>query len=302
MHVCFDIGGTSIKGALVNSPEDIELVPRIATPGHDLDAFTAALDSVVKQARETPKCVSISITGIINPATGLAVVANIPCLHGRPMQQDLEEALGLPVIITNDADCFTLAEAELGVAKGHDIVFGVILGTGVGGGIVVNGQLLNRHGGYAGEWGHGPVAATQAGSPPVDLPRIQCGCGLKGCIDATCSARGMEKLHKHLHGETSQAEDIMIRWLAGEVASSRTIDVYVDLIASPLALVANATGASIVPVGGGLSNVPMLIAEIDRVVKERMLLPPENPFVVPAENKIEPGIIGAAVLGHRAFP
>ena len=301
MIVCFDIGGTSIKGALVKDPEHIELVPRIPTPGDDLEAFTAALDSVVQQAPERPQCVSISIAGFVDPRSGKATVANIPCLHGRPMQAELEQALGLPVIITNDADCFTLAEAELGAARGHAIVFGIILGTGVGGGLVVDGQLLNRNGGCAGEWGHGPVAATEAGSPPVHIPHIQCGCGLKGCIDATCGARGLEKLHLHLHGDEASAEDVLERWRAGEGSAARTIDVYLDLVASPLALVINTTGASVIPVGGGLSNVPELIAAIDRTVRQRILIAPDEPMVIPAQNRIEPGIVGAAVLGHRRY-
>nr|WP_321443723.1 ROK family protein [uncultured Cohaesibacter sp.] len=299
MIVCFDIGGTSIKGAFGTDPRSLEIVPRIPTPGTCFDAFASALRSVIDAAPQKPRCVAISIAGIVDPKTGLAVVANIPCLHGRPMQADLEATLGLPVIIANDADCFALAEAELGSAKGHDVVFGVILGTGVGGGLVIDGQLINRRGGYAGEWGHGPVAATLAGDPPVHLPRFACGCGLKGCIDATCSARGLEKLHKHLTGVCLTAEEIVADWEAGEELASKTIEVYVDLISAPLALVINVTGASIVPVGGGLSNAAALIAAIDAKVRARILVHGLERIVVAAENRIEPGILGAAILGSR---
>ncbi|TLP48256.1 MULTISPECIES: ROK family protein [Cohaesibacter] len=299
MIVCFDIGGTSIKGAFGADPRSLEIVPRIPTPGHCFESFVAALRSVIALAPERPRCISISIAGIIDPASGLAVVANIPCLHRRPMQADLQAALGLPVIIANDADCFALAEAELGSAKGHEVVFGVILGTGVGGGLVIDGQLVNRRGGYAGEWGHGPVAATEVGDPPIHLPRFECGCGLKGCIDATCSARGLEKIHKHLTGTCLSAEQIVAAWEADDAAASKTIAVYVDLISGPLALVINVTGASIVPVGGGLSNATALIAAIDAMVRQRILLHGLEHIVVPAENRIEPGILGAAILGSR---
>ena len=299
MIVCFDIGGTTIKGAFGSDPQSLDLVPRIPTPTHDFDAFVAALNSVIAAAPQPPNCVSISIAGIIDPRSGKAIVANIACLHGRPMQQDLEKALGLPVIIANDADCFTLAEAELGSAQGHDIVFGIILGTGVGGGVVVDGQLINRRGGYAGEWGHAPILATEAGDPPVHIPRFQCGCGLKGCVDATCSARGMEKLHTHLTDQTLKAENIVSAWMSGEAHASRTIDIYVDLIASPLALVINVTGATIVPVGGGLSNAVTLVEAIDETVRDRILIRGVERIIVPATNRIEPGIVGAAILGSR---
>ena len=299
MIVCFDIGGTTIKGAFGSDPRALELVPRIPTPANDFDAFVGALKQIIEAAPSVPRCVSISIAGIIDPRTERAVVANIPCLDGRPMQADLEAALGLSVIIANDADCFTLAEAELGAAQDHSVVFGMILGTGVGGGLVVDGHLINRRGGYAGEWGHGPVAATEVGDPSVRLPRFQCGCGLKGCIDATCSARGLEKIHKHLTGSDLQAEDIVSAWEAGDQSASKTIEVYVSLISAPLALVINATGASIVPVGGGLSNATALVTAIDDAVRDSILVHNVGRIVVPAENKIEPGIVGAAILGSR---
>lgn len=297
MIVCFDIGGTAIKGALAYSPEDIRPLPRQATPIHDFGAFVAVLKSVIALAEEVPQCVALSIAGIIDPETGRAVVANVPCIDGRPLREDLETALGLPVFVANDADCFVLAEAGIGAAKGHRVVFGVILGTGVGGGLVIDGQLINRDGGFAGEWGHGPVAATEAGNPPAHLPRFTCGCGLDGCIDAICSARGMEKLHRHLHGTTLTSEEIVSAWQAGNVEAARTIDVYVDILAGPLALVANVTGTTLIPVGGGLSNVLPLLEAIDQAVRPRILRKFNRPLVVQAQCAIEPGLIGAAMLG-----
>ena len=297
MIVCFDIGGTAIKGAVAYSADDVRPFPRKPTPIDDFDAFVDILKKVIGQADGRPDCVALSITGIIEPDTQRAVVANVPCIHGRPLQADLEAALGLPVLVANDADCFVLAEAGAGAGRGHHVVFGVILGTGVGGGLVVGGRLINAEGGFAGEWGHGPIAATEAGHPPAHLPRFQCGCGQKGCIDPICSARGMERLHHHLHGETLTSEDIVGAWERGDTRAARTIDVYVDVIASPLALVANVTGCTIMPVGGGLSNATALLAEIDRALRQRILRKFDRPLLVKAQCEIEPGLIGAAVLG-----
>ncbi|MCM2293220.1 ROK family protein [Allorhizobium sp. BGMRC 0089] len=302
MIVCFDIGGTAIKGALAFSPDDIRPFPRIATPSADFSAFVDALKSVIEQAPERPTCVAISICGVIDPEDQRANVANIPCIHTRLLQQDLEAALDLPVIIANDADCFVMAEAARGAGRGHRVVFGIILGTGVGGGIVVNGSLINQQGGFAGEWGHGAVAATEAGEPPLHIPRFACGCGQKGCIDATCSARGMEKIHAHLTGKTRTSEQIVADWLSDDPEARRTIEIYIDLLSAPLAMAINLTGASIVPVGGGLSNAIELINAIDLAVRARILHRYNRPVIVTAQLHTEPGLIGAAMLGLAYQP
>ncbi|QTK80420.1 N-acetyl-D-glucosamine kinase [Agrobacterium tumefaciens] len=299
MIVCFDIGGTTIKGAVAYAPDDIRPVPRIPTPKTSFEDFAAGLKSVIDQSGGEPGCVSLSIAGVIDPDTGKATVANIPSIHGRALQDELEKALGLPVIVSNDADCFVIAESEIGSGRGHRVVFGVILGTGVGGGLVIDGKLINSDGGFAGEWGHGPVAATLAGNPPVCLPRFECGCGLVGCIDAIGSARGMEKLHAHLHQKEMSSEAIIAAWQGGDTGAARTIDILVDILASPLAMVINVTGATIVPVGGGLSNSRELITALDVAVRTRILRRFDRPLVVPAICRIEPGLIGSAVIGLK---
>ncbi|MDR6187792.1 N-acetylglucosamine kinase [Agrobacterium pusense] len=299
MIVCFDIGGTTIKGAIAYAPDDIRPVPRIPTPKTSFEDFAAGLKSVIDNSGGTPACVSLSIAGVIDADTGRATVANIPSIHGRALKDELEQALGLPVIVSNDADCFVMAESEIGSGRGHRVVFGVILGTGVGGGLVIDGRLINSEGGFAGEWGHGPVAATRAGNPPVELPRFECGCGLTGCVDAIGSARGMEKLHMHLYRQDMTSEEIIAAWLGGNPDAARTIDILVDILASPLAMVINVTGATIVPVGGGLSNSRELLATLDEAVRARILRRFARPLVVPAICRIEPGLIGSAVLGLK---
>ncbi len=299
MIVCFDIGGTTIKGAIAYAPDDIRPVPRIPTPKTSFEDFAAGLKSVIDNSGGTPACVSLSIAGVIDADTGRATVANIPSIHGRALKDELEQALGLPVIVSNDADCFVMAESEIGSGRGHRVVFGVILGTGVGGGLVIDGRLINSEGGFAGEWGHGPVAATRVGNPPMELPRFECGCGLTGCVDAIGSARGMEKLHMHLHRHDMTSEEIIAAWLGGNPDAARTIDILVDILASPLAMVINVTGATIVPVGGGLSNSRELLATLDEAVRARILRRFARPLVVPAICRIEPGLIGSAVLGLK---
>lgn len=297
MIVCFDIGGTAIKGAAAYAADDVRPLARRSTPAHDFDAFIGVLKSVISEIGGSPECVALSITGIIDPDTDLSFIANIPCAHQRPLKADLEAALGLPVLIANDADCFALAEYGVGAGRGHRVVFSTILGTGVGGALVVDGKLINSSGGFAGEWGHGPVAATRAGNPPLDLPRFSCGCGLEGCLDAICSARGMGKLHRHLTGKALAAEDIIESWKLGEADAARTMDVYIDMLSGPLAMIVNVTGATIVPVGGGLSNAPALLDALDQAVRARILRRFARPLVVQAQCQIEPGLIGAAVLG-----
>ncbi|MBB3392340.1 N-acetylglucosamine kinase [Rhizobium sp. BK275] len=300
MIISFDIGGSAIKGGIARSESDIVPLGRRPTPKDDFPAFVKTLKSFITEAGEQPSRIALSIAGVVDPDTQRLIVANIPCIHGRNLAADLEATLGLPVLIANDADCFAMAEAELGAGRGHRIVFGAILGTGVGGGIVSDGRLINASGGFAGEWGHGPIIASQAGTPPVAIPAYACGCGQKGCVDTVGGARGLERLHKTLHDLDLSSEEIVTNWRKGEEKANRTIDVYVDLVASPLALAVNITGATIVPVGGGLSNVEPLLAELDQAVRARILRKFDRPLVVRSECRIEPGLIGAALLGLKA--
>lgn len=303
MILCFDIGGTTIKLAEAFSQDDIRPKGRIPTPAHDFTRFIAALQAAVTGASTPPRGLAISIAGVIEPETGLATVANIPCLTGRDLRADIEQALSLPVEIANDADCFALAEATVGAGRGHDVVFGIILGTGVGGGIVVRGRLINAGGGFAGEWGHGPIAQRILDEPEVTLPAFRCGCGLVGCLDAVCSARGMERLHAHLNtGVALASTEIVAGWEAGQPEASRTIEVWLALLAGPLAMVENMLGAGIMAVGGGLSNAPRLIAALDLAVRKRILRRFDGPLIVQAECAIEPGLVGAAILGLSVRP
>ena len=297
MIISFDIGGSAIKGGIARSATDIVTTGRRPTPKDDFAAFVATLRDVISEASEKPDCISLSIAGVVDPDTQRLIVANIPCIHGRNLAADLEDELGCPVAIANDADCFAMAEAQAGAGRGHRIVFGAILGTGVGGGLVADGRLVNAAGGFAGEWGHGPIIASAAGTPPLAIPAYACGCGQRGCVDTVGGARGLERLHETVHGTRFASEEIIDLWLKGDAGAARTIDVYVDLVSPPLALTVNITGATIVPVGGGLSNVAPLLQRLDEAVRARILRRFDRPLVVPSQCRPEPGIIGAALLG-----
>jgi len=302
MIVCFDIGGSAIKAGTAYAPGDIRPFARVSTPLSDFSAFVGAIEALIGQSGALPGSgIAISVTGVIDPATGRIKCANIPCIDGRTLAADLEQRLRCPVLIANDADCFALAEAGAGAGRGHRIVFGAILGTGVGGGLVIDGKLLAGAGGFAGEWGHGPVAATRAGNPPVDIPLFPCGCGQVGCLDTVGAARGIERLHSHLHGTDLASTAIISAWEKGDIDAERTVDCYVDLVAGPLALVLNVIGADIVPTGGGLANSHRLLARLDAAVRGRTLRAAPDPIVVPAQCLVEPGLIGAGILGLGEF-
>ena len=200
------------------------------------------------------------------------------------------------MLLANDADCFALAEAFAGAGRGHRVVFGAILGTGVGGGIVADGKLFRGGGGLSGEWGHGTAVATRVGVPPFDMPHLPCGCGLRGCVDTVGGARGIEKLHRHLHGADLPSTGIIAGWEAGDHQATQTLDLYVELVSLPLALTVNIVGADIIPVGGGLGNAHGLVARLDVAVRGRILRSIERPLVVPAQLTVDAGLIGAASL------
>lgn len=296
MITCLDIGGSGIKGAVARSSAAVEMLGRVRTPLDDFDAFVGAVGEVLALSpAPAGSAVSIAITGVIDPATEAIKCANIPCIDSRRLGPDLSDRLGRPVLVANDADCFALAEAVTGAGRGHRIVFGAILGTGVGGGLVIDGRMIVGAGGLTGEWGHGPIAATRVGD--IEIPRFACGCGQVGCLDTVGAARGLERLHKHLARQPLDSVEIVSAWQVGDAAATRTVEVYLQLVAEPLALVVNVVGADIVPVGGGLSKATRLIERLDEEVRRRILRRTDGPLVVPGELKVEPGLVGAAILG-----
>ena len=298
MITCFDIGGSAIKSAGASADGQIGEPRRVPTPVHDFAAFSAAMRELIV-AGGPSRGVAISIAGVIDPADGRIKCANIPCIDGRTLAADLTAELNLPVWIANDADCFALAEAHAGAGRGHANVFGLILGTGVGGGLVIDGRLIGGPGGFAGEGGHGPVAPHCAGTPPQAIPRGAGGCGQTGCLDAIGGARGLERVHAALHPGASplDSRQIIDAWQDGDANAARTIDCFVDILSGPLAMLVNTIGASVLPVGGGLSNSAPLVAMLDQAVRARILRKTGAAIIVQGQSGAEPGLIGAAWLG-----
>jgi N-acetylglucosamine kinase len=314
LKICADVGGSFVTLALVDQAGAISSRLRLATPADDWDACVgvfrtfAATHAAGLDAR-TP--LSVALSGFVDPDSGFVTSANVRCVSGRRLAVDLETALARPVIVTNDADCFVLAEARLGAARGHARVFGLILGTGVGGGLVQDGRLLTGAGGVSGEWGHGPVI-TRSRSDPAATPYFQCGCGQWGCLDTVGAARGMERLHAWLHGESAHSREITAGWEAGGAKATATIDLYLELVASPLATILNTCAADIAPVGGGLADCEPLVRELDLQVRRRMLATPAAPLLVRASLGADAGLLGAALMaddraaergsqGHNVF-
>ncbi|MCU0903594.1 MAG: ROK family protein [Tabrizicola sp.] len=285
MILALDIGGSRIKAAVW----DGHLVPvgEVATPSEDAAGFVAAVAGFAQG--QTLRGIAVSVAGVVDPVSGVGKVANIPAIDGLALRQMLQAELGLPVLVLNDADSFALAEAMQGAGRGQRTVFGVILGSGVGGGLVIGGRAVTGAGGYAGEWGHGPVIRGTFA--------LQCGCGQVGCIDTVGGARGLERLHRKRTAELLGSEAIIAGWMAGEAEAGETMALWRDLVAGPLAMVVNVVGADVVPVGGGLSRAPGLVRYLDEAVRVRLLRRTTGPLLVPAECGADAGLLGAAMAG-----
>lgn len=291
---CADLGGTFIKFAAVDRAGLMTEARLAPTPARDWAALVAALAKLCGPA-SVGVPLGLSVAGIVDPDSGEAFSANVPCLNGRQLAAELSVALARPVRVANDADCMALAEAADGAGVGHRVVFGIVLGSGVGGGLVVGGRLVRGAGGVAGEWGHGALlGAIEAGG--VTIPPQRCGCGNDGCLDTLGGARGLGRLHQLVHGVTADSRDICRAWAAGDREAGATIEAWLRIVAGPLAAMINVTGAGIVPVAGGLGNDARLVAALDSTVRRGILRRSAAPVVVPSRFGNHAGLRGAAVL------
>jgi fructokinase len=251
MRIGIDLGGTKIEAIALDGETEARR-RRIATPRGDYEATVAAVAALVREMGDGS--VGVGIPGAISPATGLVKNANSTWLIGRPLKQDLEHALQREVRIENDANCFALSEAIDGAGRGAQVVFGVILGTGVGGGIVVEGRVLKGPNAIAGEWGHNPLPAPG----PQDEPLPACYCGRAGCIETYLSGPGLARDHLALTGDTAAPEDIVAR--EGEAMRR-----YEERLARALASVINVLDPDVIVLGGGMSNAERLYTEVPRL-------------------------------------
>lgn len=300
--LCADLGGTFIKFAVSNHPGQLTEPHKVAMPAQNWSEFVTALQRWCTDHGQPQQPLAISTAGLVDVDHDSVFASNIPAFSGHAFTQELSDTLQRPVYVANDADCFTLAEAFMGSAQGERIVFGIILGSGVGGGLVANGQLIQGVGGISGEWGHGPLAKTWVQLPeensPRHISRFPCGCGQTGCIDTIGGARGLERLHQYLHQEQLDSKAIIERWQQQDRWAAITVAVYLDMMAEPLAMIANLTGASCMPVGGGLAAATSLMQALDARVRPLTLRKAITPLLVPGQFTTEGGLLGASVLSQ----
>ncbi|WP_367718240.1 ROK family protein [Nitratireductor sp. GISD-1A_MAKvit] len=293
MICCFDIGGSKAVVADMGSDNRPVIRGRQATPARDYDAFREMIGAMAGPG-DAP--VGISIAAVIDPSTGLARSANIPCITGRNVASDLSADLGRPVHVMNDANAFALAEAQMGAGVGHRQVLAAIIGTGIGGAVVLDGRVMTGATGNAGEWGHGPASAMRTGTI---LPAIECGCGQVGCVDTLGAARGIERLHDYLHGVDGDSFGILAAWRSGEERATRTVDVFLDIVGGALANTVNLVDPSIIPISGGLAQDETLMSALDVEVRQRCLIERGERLLVPVRGGAEKALVGAAIFARE---
>lgn len=248
-----DLGGTKIEVAVFGADGRETLRKRVPTPQTGYEAVVDAVATLVREAGEGT--VGVGIPGALSPVTGLVKNANSTRLIGKPFKQDLERALGREVRIMNDANCFALSEAVDGAGAGADVVFGVILGTGVGGGVVVRGEVLTGPNAIAGEWGHNPLPLPT----PADLPLRTCYCRRSGCIEAYISGPSFSRDHEQATGERLSPEEIVRR------GSEATLARYEERLARALGTIINVIDPDVVVLGGGMSNVQRIYDQVPKI-------------------------------------
>ena len=294
-RIGIDLGGTKIEAAAIDREGRIRARRRIATPAGDYDGTIAALIGLVAAIEgDVGRCASVGvgIPGTIVAATGLVKNANSTWLIGRPLARDLEAALGRPVRFANDANCLALSEASDGAAAGCATVFGVILGTGVGGGIVIGGRLLVGANAIAGEWGHNPMPA-----PRLDeLPGPSCYCGRSGCIETFLSGPGLAADHRRHHGRDLAAPEIASAASAGDPDCRATLDRYAERLARALASVINLIDPDAIVLGGGLCAIAFLYDEVPRLWGRHILSDTVVTRLLPPAHGDSSGVRGAAWL------
>ena len=263
MRIGIDLGGTKIEAIALDAEGHERFRKRVASPRGDYPGTIEAVAGLVSAAEIVvgPASVGIGIPGAISPATGLVKNANSTWLIGRPLAEDLAARLDRPVRITNDANCLALSEAADGAAAGASVVFGVIIGTGTGGGIVVDGRAVVGGNAIAGEWGHNPLPWPTAD----EWPGPPCYCGRTGCIETFLSGPGLARDHHGATGERLEAPEVVQRACAGASAAAATLARYEDRLARGLASIINVLDPEVIVVGGGLSNIEQLYERVPQI-------------------------------------
>jgi fructokinase len=295
VRVGVDLGGTKIEIIALNERNETLVRRRIATPANDYDAIvTAIVELIASVERELDIHAEIGIgtPGAASLETGLMKNANSTVLIGKPFHHDLERALARRVRMTNDANCLALSEAIDGAAAGAHVVFGVILGTGVGGGIAIDGRVLEGANRIAGEWGHNPLPWPRTEEQPGPL----CYCGKHGCIETFLSGPGLARDYLWAGGAEATPATIAELAVHGEELAATCIRRYEDRLARSLATVINVMDPDVVVLGGGVSNISRLYEHVPALLPHYVFSDSVRTNIVKAAHGDSSGVRGAAML------
>lgn len=264
MRMGVDLGGTKIEGIALDDSGAVLARRRVPTPRHDYEGTLAAIAALVgdlESASGARGTVGVGIPGAVSPASGLVKNANSTWLIGRALDDDLAARLGRPVRVANDANCFALSEAVDGAGRDGRVVFGVIVGTGTGGGIAVERKVLTGPNAIAGEWGHNPLPWPT----PAEWPGPSCYCGKTGCVETFLSGPGLARDHREHGGDPLESPQIVALAEAGDAGATATLERYASRMARALAVVLNILDPDVVVLGGGLSQVERLYRAVPRL-------------------------------------
>lgn len=295
IKIGIDLGGTKIELLALDSAGRELLRRRCPTPQGD---YAATLDSIQRLVLEAEQelgsraSVGVGSPGAISKASGRMKNCNSTCLNGQPLRRDLEQRLARPIRLANDADCFALSEATDGAAAGASVVFGVILGTGVGGGIVIRGRLLQGPNAIAGEWGHNPLPWPS----PEERPGPPCYCGRCGCIETFLSGPGLSRAHADATGQQLDAKAIAESAAAGDAGCESSLALYESRLARALAHIINIIDPQVIVLGGGLSNCTRLYRNVPRIWSRYVFSDRVDTHLVPPRHGDSSGARGAAWL------
>lgn len=298
-----DLGGTKIEIIALDVNGATLLRRRVATPQGDYAATLSAIAELLKEAEQTlsqsrpgvKTSLGLATPGALSPSTGLLKNSNSVCLNGKPLLRDLENLLRRPLRLANDANCFALSEATDGAAAGAETVFGVILGTGVGAGLVLREQVLHGANGIAGEWGHNPLP----GAGPTEWPGPACYCGRSGCIETWLSGPALARQYQTETGFSIPVPEIVARAAAGEVAAASILRAYEDRLARGLAQVINIVDPDVIVLGGGLSNIARWYENLPRRWDRYIFSDSVKTRLVAPRFGDSSGVRGAAFLWDR---
>jgi fructokinase len=294
-RIGIDLGGTKISAIAFDDADVVVAMDRRETPKGDYAATIAIIVDMVgalEQQTSASGSVGIGIPGSVSPLSGRIQNANSIWLNGMPFPLDLENALARPVRLANDANCFALSETHDGTARGAASVFGVIIGTGCGGGIVMDGEIRSGAQRIAGEWGHTPLPWQT----PDEHPGRRCWCGRHGCLETWVSGPGLARDHGEVTGETLDAVGIAAKALNGNPSAQATLDRHADRLARGLAMVVNILDPEVIVLGGGLSSLNHLYKVLPDLMRPHIFADAAQINVLPPRHGDDSGVRGAARL------